>query len=98
VWIVSRLNAFGIVFLAGLFAGFALGTHAVMGANAPATSMAAFTAIGAVLGAVAARRFDRAGRSGEACPRSDRGCDPPPPRIELVAPRAGPASAGIEDA
>jgi hypothetical protein len=105
VWIVSRLNAFGLVFLAGLFAGFALGTHAVMGANAPATSMAAFTAIGAVLGVVAARRFDRAGRGREACPRPDRGCDPscpridpPLPRIEPVAPRAGPASAGIENA
>jgi hypothetical protein len=29
MWIVSRLNAFGLVFLAGLFLGFGLGIHAI---------------------------------------------------------------------
>jgi hypothetical protein len=29
VWIISRLNAFGLTFLAGLFLGFGLGVHAI---------------------------------------------------------------------
>jgi hypothetical protein len=56
VWIVSRLNAFGFVFLTGLFAGFALGVHAIQSSPGAFVGCAA---LGALLGAVAARRFDR---------------------------------------
>jgi RuvA, C-terminal domain len=98
MWIASRPNAFIVTLFVGLAAGFFLGAHAVTGSNVPGESMIGVAVFGAIVGAVLARRFDRAGRSREACPRPDRGCDPALPRIDPVAPRAGPASAGIEDA
>jgi hypothetical protein len=72
MWIASRPNAFFSTLLVGLIAGFFLGAHAVTGSNATAISMAAFTAVGAVLGAGAMARRNRARCEGTipmpACP------------------------------
>jgi hypothetical protein len=85
MWIVSRLNAFGFVFLTGLFAGFALGVHAIQSSPGAFVGCAA---LGALLGAVAARRFDRS--APQPSPPS-----PTPTRAPLPSPATDDAEAAL---
>jgi hypothetical protein len=86
MWIVTRLNAFGITFLAGLFAGFALGLHAVRADIGPW-----------VLGAVALVALAGSWRDGRR-----RGAKAGAPSAPLPTPRAAlaahPTSAATDDA
>jgi len=84
LWIASKPNAFIVTLFMGLVAGFFLGARAVTASNAAGSSMIAFAIFGAIVGAVLARRFDRADRSRE--------CDPPRStrRLPAVLPPSAP--------
>jgi hypothetical protein len=89
LWIASRPNAFGLVFLVGLIAGFFLGAHAVTGTNAAGSSMIGIAALGALVGFAA-------GRSRPPGPPSAPTL--PAPRSPAPEAPAGPAAHNINDA
>jgi hypothetical protein len=82
VWIVSRLNAFGLTFLAGLFVGFALGTHAVKADIGPW-----------IFGAIAIVALAGSLRDG-----MRRGAKAEPPTRQAAPLTSGPNTKALEDA